>query len=88
MESSFLIDNTPLGCIEGKVDMNRGYMKYDIGYLIVLLRKVMGLPLVGNLLTWMGHFIETITTTKTPIDWATMLNDNLDEHLVAIKIDP
>lgn len=68
--------------------MTRGYMKDEIGYAIVLLRKSMGLPVVGHLQTEMLHFIETIRTTKMPIDWATILSDNLDEKLVDIKVDP
>ena len=67
---------TPLGQKVGKVDMTRGYMKDDIGYLIVLLIRVMGLPTVGHLQTWMVHFIDTIRTAKMPIDWATIVSDN------------
>ena len=39
----------PLGKKVGKVDMTRGYMKYDIKHSIVLLRKIMGLPAMGHL---------------------------------------
>ena len=72
----------------GKFDMTRGYMKDDIVYAIVLLRKVMGLPIVGHLQTWMVHFIETIIMTNMPINWVTILSDNLDVQLVAIRVDP
>lgn len=44
IKSSYLIEKTPLGCKEGKVDMKRGYMKDDIRYYIILLSRVMGLP--------------------------------------------
>lgn len=59
--------------------MIRGYMKDAIRYLIILLSRVMGLPTMGHLQTWMVHFIETIRTTKMPIYWATILSDKLDE---------
>lgn len=49
IQSSFLIDRTPIGCKIEKVDMTRGYMKDDIRYAIVLLSKIMGLPIVGHL---------------------------------------
>lgn len=68
--------------------MTRGYMKDDIRYSIVLLSRVMGLPVVGHLNIWMVHFIETIQTTKMPIDWVTILSANLDEQLVGVKADP
>ena len=60
-------------------------MKDDIGHSIVFLSRIMGLPVAGHLNIWMVHFIETIRTTKMPIDWATILNENLDEQLVAVK---
>ena len=68
--------------------MTRGYMKDDIRYAIVLLSRVMSLPTVGHLQTWMVHFNETIRTVKMSIDWATILSDNLDEQLVVIKTSP
>ena len=49
IQSSFLIDKTLVGHRVKKVDMTRGYMKDDIGYAIVLLRKFMGLPIAGHL---------------------------------------
>ena len=85
IQSSYLIEKTPLGKITGKVDMTRGYMKEDIGYSIILLSRVMGLPTVGHLNFFMVHFIETIKTTKIPLDWATTLSKNLCEKLEAVK---
>ena len=52
----------------GKVDMNWGYMKEDIGYSIILLSRVMGLPTIGHLNTFMVNFIETIRQEKIPLD--------------------
>ena len=75
----YLIDKTPLGKKEGKVDMTRAYMKDDIRHSIVLLRKIMGLPVVGNLNIWMVHFFETIRIEKMLIDWASIISENLDE---------
>ena len=63
-------------------------MKDDIGYSIVLLSRIMGLLVLGNLNIWMVHFLKTIRTMKMPIDWATILSENLDEHLVEIKTNP
>ena len=57
MQSSFLIDKTLVGHRVGKVDMTRGYMEDDNGYVIVLLSRVMGLPTVEHLNNWMVHFI-------------------------------
>lgn len=57
VESTFLIDMTPLACRVGKVDKTWGYMKVDIMYSIVLLSRTMGLLIVGHLETWMVHFI-------------------------------
>ena len=54
-------------------------MKDDIGYAIVLLRRVMDLLSARHLNIWMVHFIETIKMDKIPINWATMLTNNLDE---------
>lgn len=79
IQSSFLIERTLVGYRVSKVDMTQGYMKDDIGYIIFLLSRVMGLPVVGQLQTWMVHFIETIKTTKILIDWAIILSDYLDE---------
>ena len=31
------------------------------------------------------HFIETIKKTKMEINWASILNENLDEKLVVVK---
>ena len=82
IQSSFFIDRTTMVCRVKKVDMTRGYMKDDIRYAILLLRKIMGLPNARHLHIWMVHFIETIKITKIPIDWATMPSENLDEQLV------
>ena len=79
VQTSFLIDRTPLGWRVGKVEMTQGYMKDEITYLIFLLSISMGIPIVGHLQTWMVHFIETIRTTKLPINLTTILSDNLDE---------
>lgn len=54
-------------------------MKDDIGYVIMLLSRAIGLPMARYLQTWMVHFIETIKKPRIPIDWATILSDNLDE---------
>ena len=50
--------------------------------------RVLGLSVVGNLNIWMVHFIETIRIAKIPIDWATILSENLDKKLVGVKVDP
>ncbi len=63
----------------GKVDMTQGYMRNDIGYTIVLLSRAMGLPVARHLNIWMVHFIETIRTTKMPMDWTTILSEKLHE---------
>ena len=68
--------------------MTRGYMKDDIEYSIVLLTKIIGSPVAGDLNIWMIHFIETIRTKKMQIDWATMQSKKLDEQLVAVNNDP
>ena len=34
----------------------------------------------------MVHFIETIKIAKSPIDWATILSEKLDEQLVRVKV--
>ena len=60
-------------------------MKEDIGYSIILLSKVMGLPTSRHLNIWMVHFIEAIKMVKMSIDWASILNENLDEQLMMIK---
>ena len=60
-------------------------MKEDISYSTILLSRVMGLPTFEHLNTWMVHFIETIRTMRMPIDWASILSENLDEQLVAVK---
>ena len=79
IQSSYLIEKTPLGKITRKVDMTRGYMREDIGYSIILFNRVMGLHLVGHLNIFMVHFIETIKMEKMPLDWATTLSENLCE---------
>ena len=63
----------------GKMDMMLGYMIDDIRYSIILLNKAMGHLAVGHLETWMVHFSETIIIARMPIDWATILSNNLDE---------
>ena len=60
-------------------------MKEDIGYSIILLSRVMGLPVAGHLSTFMVNFIETIRIARTPPDWATILSENLCEKLGAVK---
>ena len=60
-------------------------MKEYIRYSIILLSRVMGLPTSGHLNIWMVHFIEMIKTTEMPIDWNSILSENLDEQLVVIK---
>ena len=77
-----------MGRKDGKFGMTRGYMKDDIGYSIVLLSRIMDLLAAGHLNIWMVHFLETNKMTKMPIDWATILSENLDEQLVAIKTNP
>ena len=79
IQSSYLVKKTPLGKKDGKVDMKWGYMKEYIGYSIILLSRVMGLPTSGHLNIWMVHFIETIKMVKMPLDWASILNKNLGE---------
>ena len=64
-----------------KVDMARRYMKDDIEYSIILLRRVMGFPTAGHLAPFMVNFIETIKHAKMPLDWATTLNKNLCDEL-------
>ena len=68
--------------------MMRVYMKDDIGHSIVLLSRVMGLLVTRHLNIWMVHFIETIRTTKMPIDWATILNENIYEKMISMMNDP
>ena len=65
--------------------MTWGYMKEDIGYSIIFLSRVMVLPWVGNLSTFMVNFIETIRVEKIPLDWATTLSENLCEQLRMVK---
>ena len=71
----------PHGKKISKVNLSRGYMKDDIGYSIIPLRRVMGLPVVGHLAPFMVNFIETIRHTKIPMDWATTLSENLCDQL-------
>ena len=54
-------------------------MKDDIRYSIILLSRVMGLLAGGHLSTFMVNFIETIRAVKIPLDWATILSENLCE---------
>lgn len=70
-----------MGKVTRKVDMTRGYMKDDIGYSISLLSRVMGLYAIGYLSVFMVNFIETIKTANIPLDWATILSENLCEQL-------
>ena len=65
--------------------MTRGYMKDDIGYSIILIRRVMGLPVAGHLSTFMINFIKTIKMAKMSLDSATTLSKNLCEKLGAVK---
>ena len=65
--------------------MTWGYMKEEIGYSIILLSRVMGLPAVGHLSTFMVNFIETIRKARVPLDWATTLSENLCEKLRTVK---
>ena len=60
-------------------------MKDAIGYLIILLRRVMGLPTIGHLSPSMVNFIKTTRHTKIPLDWATTLSENLCEQLQTVK---
>ena len=76
IQSSYLIDRTPLGRKDRKVDVTRGYMKDDIKHSIVLLSRIMGLPTTGHLNIWMVYFIKTIRMTEMPIDWTTILSKN------------
>lgn len=85
IQLSYLIEKNPLECKARKVDMIMSYMKDDIEYSIVLLGRVMWLLILGYFNKWMVHFIETIKTTKISIDWASILNENLDEQLVVVK---
>lgn len=85
IQSSYLIEKTPLGKVTGKVDMTRGYMKEDIGYSIILLSRVMCFSVARHLNIFMINFIETIKMEKMPLHWATMLSENLCEQLEAVK---
>lgn len=88
IQSSFFIDWTPVRRRAGKVDMTRGYMKDDFKYTIVLLSWVMAILENRHLNIWMVHFIDIIKIAKMPIDWATILSDNLHEQLVGVQVDP
>ncbi len=77
IQSSYMIEKTPLGRITRKVDTTRGYMKDDIGYSIILLSRVMGLLVASHLAPFMVNFIDTIRHAKMPLDWATTLSENL-----------
>ena len=65
--------------------MTQGYMEEDIGYSIILLSRVMGLPIVGHLAPFMVNFIETVRHGKITLDWATTLCKNLCEQLRIVK---
>jgi hypothetical protein len=65
--------------------MTRGYMKEDIGYSIIILNRVMDLLVARHLNVFMVNFIETINMEKLPLDWATMLSENLCEQLGKVK---
>ena len=60
-------------------------MKEDIGYSIILLSRVMGLPIARHLSTFMVNLIKTIRAAKIPLDWATTLSENLCEQLRIVK---
>ena len=60
-------------------------MKEDIGYSIILLRRVMGLPTAHQLSTFMVNLIKTIRAEKILLDWATTLSENLCEQLRIVK---
>ena len=60
-------------------------MKDDIGYSIILLNRIMGLPTAGHLAPFMVDFIETIRHAKIPLDWATTLSENLCDQLRTVK---
>ena len=79
IQSSYLIEKTPLRKTTSKVDMTRGYMKEDIGYSIILLSRVMDLMTARHLNIFMIHFIKTIKMVKMPLDWATTLSEKLCE---------
>lgn len=81
----YLIDRTSSGRKSGKVDMTRGYIIDDIGFSIDLVSRAMGLPTTSHLETWMVCFIETINTCKIPINWAMILNVNLDKKLILVS---
>ncbi len=62
--SSYFIEKPSRGKTISKVDVARGYMKDDIGYSIILLSRVMGLPVAGHFAPFMVNFIETIRHAK------------------------
>ena len=39
----------------------------------------------GHLNIWMVHFIKTIKMVKIPLDWASILSENLGEQLVVVR---
>lgn len=65
--------------------MTRGCMKEYIGYSIILLSRVMGFLAYGHLKIWMEHFIEMIKIVEMPLDWSSILSENLGEQLVMVK---
>ena len=79
IQSSYLIEKTPLGWKAGKLDMKRGYVTEDIAYSIILLSRVMRLSPAGHLNIFMVHFIETIKIVEMPLDLASTLSENLGE---------
>ena len=83
--SSYFIKKPPRGKKVSKVNLAQGYMKDDIGYSIILLSRVMGLPVAGHLAPFMINFIKTIRHAKIPMDLATKLSENLCDQLKIAK---
>ena len=54
-------------------------MNEDIGYLIILLSRVIGFLVAGHLSILMVYFIGTIKIAEMPIDWSSILSKNLGE---------
>ena len=59
----------------------------EIGYSIVLLRRVMRLLVVSHIENWVVHFIEMIKRRELSIDCATIISNKLDEQLILLKTD-
>ena len=91
MGKVFVVTDSPLPSqllhshFQHKVDMTQGYMKDDIRYSIILLRRVVVLPIVGHLAPFTVNFIETIRHVNIPLNWATTLSENLCDQLRMIK---